>query len=321
MFEWGNPLWFMAIPLVLVPLLSRRGRLAFSSLQLVQRRHSLRTLLAWVPQALCAMGIGFLIVALARPQEVNRERMVEHEGIDILLVLDTSGSMEIDDYNLSARSVSRLVVAREVIADFVEGRPHDRVGLVVFGEEAFTSVPLTLDHKGMASFLRQIQIGIAGERRTAIGDAIAIAAQRLKDLDAQSRVMILLTDGQSNAGQIEPLDAAEAAASLGIRIYTVGIGTPGGRQGMFGFFSARGDGLDEETLQAIAELSGGQYFRATDTQALRQVYETIDRLEKSTAEITELVIRDERYHWPLQVGLFLIIVHWVLKETVLRRLP
>lgn len=322
MLELGAPLWLLLLPVSLVPLLARWPRAAFSSLSLLSPRVSLRVRLARLPDLLAAAGIALLVLALAQPQLVDRELVVERDGIDIMLVLDTSGSMETVDYVFSGKEVNRLFVAREVIADFVEGRPEDRVGLVIFGEEALTSVPLTLDQGGMAAYLRQIQIGMAGARATVIGDAIAVAAQRLDALEAPSKIMVLVSDGANHGGSLMPLDAAEAAAALGIRIYTVGIGTAGGGRGLLGRMLSRGnDELDEETLKAIAEMSGGEYFYAKDTRALRQVYATIDQLEKTTAEVSEYVHREERYHLPAALGVLLLALSALLSETWLRRLP
>jgi Ca-activated chloride channel family protein len=235
-----------------------------------------------------------LVLALARPQHVDRQRVVEREGIDILLVLDTSGSMKDDDYTVGRRRVSRLRAAKEVIGRFVEGRPDDRIGLVVFGDVAFTQVPLTTDHRAMKAFLEQVSIGMAGQS-TAIGDAIAVAAQRMMSLDAPERVVILLTDGDSRTG-MSPLEAAKAAAALDIKVYTIGMGSSGGGGGLLGGMLGRSSSLDESTLKAIAQTTGAQYFRADDTRSLEDVYATIDTLEKTTAEVQEFVHRDERYH-------------------------
>ena len=320
MLEWASPLWFLALPLALAaPWLGRSPRLAWPSLAALQARPSWRTLLAPLPKVLLTVAPVLFTLALARPQRVDREQHIESEGIDILLVLDTSGSMEQADYSVSGRRTSRLEVAKDVMARFVEGRPNDRIGLVVFGEQAFTQVPLTMDHDAMIRFLGQVEIGMAGERSTAVGDGLAVASRRLKELSAPSRVVILLTDGRNNAGQISPMQAAQAAEALGIRVYTIGVGGEGGR-GPFGLFGSGGE-LDERSLQAIAKTTGGQYFRAASTGALEKVYETIDTLEKSTAEVKEFVHREERFQ-PLAIwGLVALALHLLLGETALRRLP
>ncbi len=322
MLELADPLWLLAAPLGLAaPLLARRPRLPWPAFALSSGRATLRQRLAPLPDLLTGLGLAALAVALARPQDVDRERIVEREGIDILLVLDTSGSMEAEDYTVGGRPSSRLAAARHVLARFVEGRPDDRIGLVVFGEEAFTHVPLTTDHRAMGAFIEQVELGMAGPRATAVGDAIAVAVQRLKGLDAPSRVVILLTDGQSNAGQLEPLDAARAAAALGVKVYTIGVGGVGGR-GLLGLLGGGGGGdLDEPTLKAIADRTGAAYFRAADTDTLERVYETIDALERSTAEVTELVHTEERFRPWLVGGIGMLLVGQLLGQTALRRLP
>lgn len=323
MHDWLSPLWFLMLPVALgVPWLARRPRIPVSSLAALDAPRTLRATLAWLPQLLASLGLAALVVALARPVEVNRERVVEREGIDILLALDTSGSMEARDYTVGRSRVSRLVAAKEVIARFVQSRPDDRIGLVVFGEDAFTQVPLTTDARAMIALMSQVDIGLAGKRATAVGDAIAVAGKRLKDLEAPSKVIILLTDGQSNAGQVSPMDAAEAVGALGIRVYTIGIGGEGsGGGGFFGLLSAGRSELDERTLKAIAKETGGRYFRADDTQTLTKVYATIDELETTTAEVKEFVRTEERYQPWAWLGFGLLALQVLLAETLFRRLP
>ncbi len=319
MLEWASPMWFLALPVVvLAPWLAGRPRLAFSSLEAIRTPTSLRALAARALPLLASAGLACLVVAMARPQEVDRERIRETEGIDIVLALDTSQSMEQLDYRLGGRDASRLEVAKEVIARFVGDRPDDRIGLVVFGEEALTQVPLTLDHDAMQQFLDRVQIGMVGGRATAVGDGLAIGLQRLEELEGDSRILILLTDGSNNAGQIKPLEAAEAAKALGIKVYTIGVGSAGGGGGFFGM---RRSDLDERSLQAIAKTTEGRYFRAGDAETLAEVYEIINGLEVSTAEVKELVHREERFHRWLFAGLGLLLLNLLLGETALRRLP
>jgi Ca-activated chloride channel homolog len=323
MLEWATPWWFLALPIAaLAPWFIRAPRMAISSLGAIHARTTLRSALAWTPKLLGSVGLVLLVVALARPQFVDRERVVEREGVDIMLVLDTSGSMEARDYQIGRRRASRLSAAKQVISKFVQGRVDDRIGLVIFGEDAFTQVPLTTDGRAMIALLSQVDIGLAGKRATAVGDAIAVAGKRLKDLDAPSKVIILLTDGQSNAGQVEPMEAAEAVGTLGIRVYTIGIGGGGGGSGgLFGMLTSSRNDLDESTLKAIAVTTGGAYFRADDTDALLKVYETIDQLEKTTAEVKEFVSTEERYQPWLWAGLAFLAAQLLLSETLLRRLP
>ena len=277
-----------------------------------------RLLLAFLPNWFHALGVALLIVAMGRPQRVNTEQVVSSEGIDIVLAIDVSGSMEALDFRLQGREVDRLHVAKKVVGDFVEARPYDRIGLVVFGEEAFTQVPLTLDHDALSDFLRNVEIGMAGANRTAIGQALAISARQLGRLEAESRVVILLTDGRSNAGSLSPQQAAEAADALGVTVYTIGVGsTESRRRGLFG---ARTEEIDEATLKEIAQVTGGQYFRATDTKSLTEIYSTIDELEKTTAEVEIRVQREELYRRALAPGVLLLVIGLVLSQTWLRRL-
>lgn len=324
MLELGSPWWLLGIPLALiVPWLKRGSRVRFSSFAAVQVSRGFRYWMGHTPSLLASIGLFFLTIALARPQLVDRERIVEREGIDIQIVLDTSGSMEAEDFVIGGRSANRLEVSKAVITKFIEGRPDDRVGLVLFGEEAFTQVPLTLDHRSVVQMLGQVEIGMAGSRATAIGDAIAVAGRPLKELEAESRVMILLTDGHNNAGRVDPLNAAKAADSLGVRIYTIGVGSKdgGGRGGLLGLFRRQGSDLDEPMLRNIAAQTEARYFRAADTKALKEVYDTIDALEKTTAESSIFVHREERFQPFALMGLFCLIVSTILGETAFRRLP
>jgi Ca-activated chloride channel family protein len=322
MFEWGTP---VALVLVIPAAIGafwrwrRRPAMLYSSVSLVSGPGSLRRWAAPLPRLLGVVAVLSAIVALARPQLVQRETFVESEGIDIVLAFDVSGSMETEDFRLGAQRVSRFQAARAVIQRFVEDRPDDRIALVVFGEEAFTQVPLTLDHDAVLRFLESVRIGMAGKRATAIGDALAVAVKRVVEVEGESKVVILLTDGQNNAGQVSPEQAAQAAASLGVKVYAVGVDGPGER-GIFGFLRSRSE-LDSKTLEKIAEVTGGQFFRADDSQSLERVYQTIDQLEVTTAEVSEYVDREERFHLPLSVSLLCLLGQVFLASTVLRRLP
>lgn len=313
MIEWGAPWAFV----LLVPVLLLVGRRRFVRVQrlrvprLWRSGITMRRALWWAPSALRIAGLALLVVALARPRIARRDVVVETEGVDIILAVDTSGSMRAQDFSTGARSASRLEVSKGVVADFIERRPNDRIGLVVFGEDAFTQVPLTRDHQSLKDVLRNVQIGVAGQRGTAIGTAIAVAARRLEQVDNPQRLMILLTDGQSNAGRFGPVEAAQLAAALDIKVYTVGVGT-----------SAAGpDSLDVPTLGRVAEVTGASFHRATDADGLARVYANIDAMEPSPAEVTELVDHIELYRSWLLAGLLLLIVQAVLRATWLRRAP
>lgn len=313
-FEWATPWWFLALPFALLPWIAifRPYTLRFSALfdpaggAPVAAGRSLRSVVAWLPGACESLGLLLVVAALARPQMVLRETVRESDGIDILLAIDTSGSMDEPDMGRGLQSVSRLDAARMVMARFIDGRPHDRVGLLVFGEEAFVQVPLTLDHDGLKDFVGQLEVGMAGRRATAVGDAVAVACKRMKELKAPSKVVILVTDGQSNAGHVTPTQAAQAASALGVHVYTVGVG---------------GDQVDERTLGAVARTTGARFFRANDVGELDAVYKEIDAMEKSTAKVKEHVSRDELYHLALLPGLGAWLLGLVLGSTVLRRLP
>lgn len=322
--EWGSPLWLLAlVPIVLLPLqplVTGSTVLAVPSLEAGPRGLSLRVLLSWLPRGLMVLSLGLMAVALARPQVTFREITRKSEGLDILLAIDTSCSMEATDLATSFRQVSRLEVAKGVVSQFIDGRPNDRIGVVVFGEEAFTHVPLTLDHATLLGVLRHIELGIAGPRGTAIGQAIAVGAKRLDQIENPSRIMVVLTDGQNNAGRITPFDASELAAALGIRIYTIGVGSTRAR-GFGGLFGAGGDGLDEATLKGIADRTGGAYFRATTASALQDVYTTIDEFETSPAEVEELVDVQDWYQLALVPGVLALLLQLLLSWTWLRRWP
>ena len=325
-FELQHPLFLLlllVVPLLAIRpyLLGGRARLAWSTVHMTTGGSSIRTTLARLPEVLGLLGVVLLIVSMARPQLTQRERIVQSEGIDIVLALDTSGSMDAQDFEYRGRRLSRLELAKAVVGDFVEAREHDRISLVVFGEEAFTQVPLTLDHDGLLRCLDLVQIGMAGENATAIGQAIAVSTSRLDELENPTKIVILLTDGQDNAkGTMKPLLAAEAAAALDVRVYTIGVGSTSGG-GVLGMFTRRNNAIDEGTLQAVADTTGGKYFRATNSKGLEEIYATIDALERSTAEVKEYVHREELYRWTLLPGLLLLALRLLLDATLFRRLP
>ena len=319
-FEWGLPWAFGLLVLVLLlplrPWLTGTNVLAVPSIGGMKRGFSLRLALAWLPAGLQLVGLALVVVALARPHVVHRDVSVESEGLDIMLVVDTSGSMEANDFSVSGRPTNRLQVAKGVMGEFIEGRPYDRIGVVVFGEEAYTQVPLTMDHETLQAVLKEIEIGDGGQGGTAIGSAIAVSAKRLKDLESKEKIVILLTDGQNNAGRVGPLAAADACAALGIKVYSIGVGSRGGF-----IRSLLSDGIDERTLSAVSETTGAKYFRATDTRGLKGIFATIDELEPSPAEVDELLTYRELYRYPLVAGLVILMLQMLLSATWLRRGP
>lgn len=267
------------------------------------------------------LALASLLVAFARPQTGVTAEDVSTEGIDIVLALDLSSSMLAEDLE-----PNRIGAARQVAADFVRGRRNDRIGLVVFAGEAFTQAPLTLDHRVVATLIEDLEVGVI-EDGTAIGMGLATAVKRLGDSTAESKVIVLLTDGQNNRGAIDPSTAAQMAQALGVRIYAVGAGTRGAARvpvddPLFGrrYVSMQVD-IDDEALEELASVTGGRYFRATDRESLERVYEEIDALETTEIEMTSFTQYGELFHWPLAAGLGLLLIELGLGRTVLRRLP
>lgn len=266
------------------------------------------------------LGIALLIVAFARPQSTTKRQDVTIEGIDIVLGLDISGSMLAQDLK-----PDRLEAAKKVSYDFFSGRPNDRIGLVIFAGEAFTQCPLTTDHKILKDMLDGIRSGMI-EDGTAIGDGLATAINRLKESQAISKVLILLTDGVNNAGSIDPLSAAEIARIYGIRIYTIGVGTHGYApypvQTMFGTrYQSMEVQIDEELLIKVANMTDGKYYRATDNTSLRQVYAEIDQLEKSKIDVTEFRRKHDEFYLLSVFAFVLLALESLMRLTVLKTIP
>ncbi|HUF76175.1 MAG TPA: VWA domain-containing protein [Longimicrobiales bacterium] len=274
-----------------------------------------------IPAVLRALALALLVFALARPQTGATSENVLTEGIDIVLAIDISTSMLAEDLE-----PNRLEAAKAVAADFVTGRRNDRIGLVAFAGEAFTQVPLTLDYSVVTSLLAELDPSMITDG-TAVGMGLATAVKRLQASDAESKVVVLLTDGRNNSGQIGPITAAQMAEALGVRVYTIGAGSRGtarvpvddpfrGRV----YATMRVD-IDEESLQQIAETTGGRYFRATDTESLAAIYEEIDRLETTEIEVENFTQYEERFPLLLGLGLLLFVAEATLSRTVLRTLP
>ncbi len=267
---------------------------------------------------MCALAL--LIIALARPQSSSKNQKINVEGIDIVLTIDLSSSMLAQDLK-----PDRLEAAKNISADFVKGRPEDRMGLVVFASETFTQVPLTTDHGMLLNMMKELKCGML-EDGTAIGDGLASSVSRLKDSEAISKVVILLTDGDNNAGSIDPATAAEMAKLFGVRVYTIGVGTRGTApypmQTPFGTIQYQQIQvtINEELLQKIADETGGKYFRATSNEKLQQIYEEIDQLERSKIEINEFTRVHEEFLPFVLWSLALLLLGFVLKNTVFKTL-
>lgn len=326
-----------AYPVLLVLLLPVAGWLTYSlwkkpvSITYSMTSHVARLagkrnrFLAMVPVFIRTICLILLVLAIARPQFYNLSREIRSSGVDIMLCLDTSGSMRALDFTLDNDPVSRLTAVKKVVSEFIRKRETDRIGLVVFGEEAFTQSPLTMDKGLLLSLVEKMEIGMAGDR-TAIGSAIAIGGKRLKDLKATSRILILLTDGRNNAGDITPDAAAEAVRALGIKIYTVGVGGKGPApfevKTFFGtrIVHQRVD-LDEVTLKKVASLGHGKYFRAADSERLSEIYDIIDKEEKTEVKVKEFFHFKELYPYFLIPALIFLGLEIFLKAVVLRMIP
>jgi Ca-activated chloride channel family protein len=325
--------WFLVL-LALLPLLwrgvfrrERRSALRYPTLSTLK---SISTAGAGarriVLPALRTLALVLVVVALARPQAGSTTAKVHREGVDVVLAVDVSGSMLAEDFTLEEERASRLDVVKSVVDAFVAARPQDRIGLVLFGARAYTQAPLTLDHGWLRQNLSRAKVGMI-EDGTAVGAGIATSVNRLRASTAKSKFVVLLTDGQQNAGTIAPHTAAEAAAALGIKVYTVGAGTRGmapyPATDLFGnkVYRPISVDIDEDALKKVAEITKARYFRATDTASLREVYGEIDRAEKTEFEAPEFTEYREIYPYFLWPALLLFVLELVLAETALRKLP
>ena len=334
LFRFESP-WLLSL-LLLVPLLAawpwlakrwaRPSGLRFADVKLAATpSRSWRVTMRPILHGLRIAALALVILAVARPQTGQAREIVKGEGVDIALALDISGSMA----SLDFQPDNRLEAAKRVIGDFVQKRPYDQIGLVVFASNAFSQSPPTTDHNVLLRLLNRSQLAtdLGIDDGTAIGMGLANAGNMLKDSDAESKVVILLTDGVNNAGSIDPVTAAEAAKLLGIKVYTVGMGRPGqvpvpttdlfGREQVVYQEST----LDEATLQEIADVTGGRYFRAVDTAELAQIYDEINALEQSQIEIESYTRYRELAPWLLVPALGLFLAEVALRKTVFRKLP
>jgi Ca-activated chloride channel family protein len=307
--------WYIFRQLKITPTIRLSGIQPFSGSPV-----SWKNYLRHLPFVLRQAVIALLILVAARPQSSNSWENVTTEGIDIILAVDISGSMLAEDFK-----PNRLEASKAVATEFIAGRPDDRMGLVVFSGESFTQCPLTTDHAVLMNLFQGIQSGII-EDGTAIGLGLATSVNRLKDSDARSKVIILLTDGMNNRGEIAPVTAAEIAKTFGIRVYTVGVGslgtapypfkTPFGVQ----YQNVKVE-IDEAVLQEIATMTGGKYFRATNNQKLKEIYQEIDKMEKSRIDVKEINTKTEEYQRFLFLALLLLFIEIGLRLTLFRRNP
>jgi Ca-activated chloride channel family protein len=326
---------YLLLLLLLLPLLAwlkgKRGMppaFVYSSVQLVRGMQNItRSRLGGFLGSLRWLILGIFIVALAQPRLANSHTEVKASGIDIVCALDLSGSMISEDFVVNGQRVNRFNMARSVLKSFIDKRPNDRIGLVVFAAQAFIAAPLTPDHDYLQENLDRLEIGTINSDATAIGDALITALNQLRDLKAKSKIIILATDGQNNSGKVEPLMAAGAAAALGVKIYTVGIGEQGSAP-MPVFMNGQKVGyqnvpvdVDEVTLQKIADKTGGKYYRADNAEKFRQIYAEIDKLETTEAVVNKFTEYKELFPWLAAGGLALLLLEVVLGQTAFRRLP
>lgn len=308
----------------------RRGPVAaieYSDVSLARNvARASRSRLGALVWALPLLAGALMILGLARPQRAHSRTEVSANGIDIVLDLDVSGSMQALDFQIDHQRVNRIEVVKSVVSKFIDQRPDDRIGLIAFAGAPYLVSPITLDHDWLQQNLERVTVGAADDG-TAIGSAIAASVNRLRLTTAKSKVVILLTDGVNNTGKIQPLAAAEAAKAMGVKIYTVGVGVRGDAPipvhdavGNTRLVMAKVD-VDEKTLQAVAEETGGKFYRATDTDSLEKIYEQINQFEKSAQTVQKFERTEELYPWILIPALAILGLSVMLQHTRLRRLP
>jgi len=326
---------YLLLLLLLLPVLAwlrgKRGQrpaFLYSSVQLVRgitgitRSHAgvILLRLRWLVLAL-------FLVGLARPQLGEGETQIRASGIDIVVALDVSSSMSSEDFTLQGQPVNRLVMEKAVLEPFIAKRPNDRLGLVAFAQRPYIAAPLTLDHDFLRQNLARLEIATREEDGTAIGSALTAALNRLRELKSKSKIVILMTDGQNNAGKVPPLTAAEAAEKLGVKVYAIGVGTRGWAR--IPYVDAFGQkrhaqqqvNIDEDTLQRIATRTGGEYFRADKTETLQAIYDEIDQMEKTEVEVKKYQHYRELFPWVVLPGVALLLLELILANTVWRTLP
>jgi Ca-activated chloride channel family protein len=326
---------YLLLLLLLLPLAAwlkgRRGSAAaflYSSVKLAEgltgatrsRAGSFLATLRW-------LTLSLFIIALAQPRFVKSESQVRASGVDIVVAFDLSGSMRSEDFEVPGGRVNRFDMARAVLKQFIAQRPNDRIGLVVFASQAYIATPLTLDHDFLIQNLDRMEIGTIDGNQTAIGSGLSTGLNRLRDLKAKSKILILMTDGVNNAGKISPLTAAEAARAFGVKVYTIGVGMQGnapmpvymGGQKV-GYQPVPVD-VDEDTLTKIADQTGGKYYRADNTQKFQAIYAEIDKLEKTEATVKKYAHYDELAAWFIAAGLLTLLAELALGQTIWRKLP
>ena len=338
---FGHP--YFLLLLLLLPLLGwlkgKQGQppaFVYSSVQLVRGILNVsRTRSGAFLAALRWLVLTLLIIALAQPRLTKSETRISASGVDIAVVIDMSFSMADEDFELHGQPADRLTMAREVLKKFIDKRPNDRIGLVAFATDAYIAAPLTLDHDFVLQNLERLQLGTIDGGSTAIGSGLSTAINRLRELKSKSKIVILMTDGRNNAGKVAPRTVAEAAKALGVKIYTIGVGKRGesrrprmDRHGrpIVDFFGRKiydpdPEDLDEDVLQEIANMTGGKYYRADNSQRFQAIYAEIDKLEKTEAEVKKFAHHNELFAWLITPGLGVLLLEVLLRHTLWRRLP
>lgn len=330
MFQLDTPLFLLTfilfIPLIYFYLKKSRGlTVSFPTFSAINPFLKSKNIVKrHFPFFLRLIVLSLIIFSLARPQIVHKYRNILSSGVDIMLVLDTSKSMEAQDFAISGYPVDRLTIVKNVVNEFIRKRVADRIGIVVFGKFAYTQSPVTLDHKMLTNLVDNMFIGMAGNS-TSIGSALGIAVKRLKAIESKSKIIILLTDGRNTSGEISPETAARLAKTYNIKIYTIGVGSNDPSrlaltQALTGYDFSQ-VALDEDALTEIAESTGGRYFRAEDTEALREIYETINKMEKTKAIVREYSNVNELYPYFLAFALAVFLLEIALFNTILSKLP
>ena len=332
MTRFLQPEWFWLLALLPIVMLwrGRRGPVAaieYSDVSLAREvARGTRSRIGRLVWLLPILAGALMIVGLARPQRAHSRAEVSANGIDIVLGLDVSGSMQALDFLVDHQRVNRIEVVKSVVSKFIDERPDDRIGLIAFAGAPYLVSPITLDHDWLQQNLERVSVGAADDG-TAIGSAIAAGVNRLRLTPAKSKVLILLTDGVNNTGKISPLAAAEAARAMGVKIYTIGVGVRGyapipvrDAAGNTQMIRAKVD-VDEKTLQAVAQETGGKFYRATDTDSLQKIYEEINRFEKTAQTVQKFERTEELYPWVLIPSLAMLGLSLTLQQTRLRRLP
>jgi Ca-activated chloride channel family protein len=327
---------YLLLLLLLLPLAAwlkgRRGQppaFVYSSTQLLRGVQEIsKSKAGGFLAALRWLALALLIIALSQPRLTKLDTSkATASGVDIVVAFDLSGSMAAEDFEIKGQRVNRVVMAKDVLQKFIVQRRSDRIGLVAFGTQAYIASPITLDHDFLLKNLERMDLNTINGNQTAIGSALSTAVNRLRELKSKSKIVILMTDGQNNAGKVAPLTAAEAAHALGVKVYTIGVGTQGQAPmpatDMFGrrVYQMVPVDIDEETLTKISDLTGGKYYRADNAEKFEAIYSEIDELEKTEADVKKFAQHTELFAWLIAIGVVLLTAEVALGQTILRRLP